>query len=152
MSYPINGLVDMHTVLSNERKFGGAIEVGYIRLRSGEQFPQAMITSVEMNGQLIYTVSFMSEQGENYICHIDDVSLIFEPVHKRIHELKNKAAKMKKTAEKLKYLKRLIQVNEGSTNPVFLKELAEVMEDLGEAAVEKSVVKIQSEKVQFKIA
>ncbi|WP_134704648.1 hypothetical protein [Ammoniphilus sp. YIM 78166] len=150
MGYPIQGLSDMYTVLNNERKLGGAIEVGYIRLRSGEQFPHAVITSVEMSGHLFYTLSFMTEQGESYICHIDDVSLIYEASHKRIHELQNQAVKQKKTAEKLKYAKRLVELNEGSTNPVFEKELAQVIEDIGDmepSAEKQNVIQLVKGKI-----
>lgn len=134
MEYPIHGLKDMYTILSNERKLGGVIEADYIRLGTGEQYSHAVITSIDMTGNHIYSLGFVDEQGQHFICHIDNLSIIYQPTHKRIQQLNNETVKKMKTAEKQKYLKRLIQVNEGSVNPIFMKEVVQILMDIGEKA------------------
>jgi hypothetical protein len=131
MGYPMNSLTDIYTVIANERKLGGVIEAEFIRLRSGEQFPLCVITSVEMSGSHIYNLGFINNKGKRFICHIDEISLISEAVHKRICEMENKAYKDVLTERKITYLKRLLEVNEGSSNPVFLNEMEELVLDIG---------------------
>jgi hypothetical protein len=139
MRYQINGLTDICTVLSNERKVGGAIEVESIRLRSGETFECAVITGIAHAGDTMYSLGFFTGEGKRFICHVDDISMISDPVHKNICQLCNEAYKELKTAEKLKYLKKLIQVNEDSVNPVFKQEVKQIVTDIGEDAVKSEV-------------
>ncbi|MED0676300.1 hypothetical protein ABEV55_06200 [Aneurinibacillus thermoaerophilus] len=139
MGYQVKGLMDIHTVLSNERKLGGVIEVEYLRLRSGEQFPNAVITSIEMAGNAIYSVGFITEQGKQFIAHVDEISIILEPVHKRICEMSNESYRQIKTVEKLKYLKKLLQANAGSCTPTFRKEVEQLVDDIGVNAAANEV-------------
>ena len=131
MGYQVNGLTDIYTVIANERKLGGVIEAEFIRLRSGEQFPLCVITSVEMSGNHIYSLGFVNNQGKRLICHIDEISMISEAVHKRICEMENRAYKKVITEKKIMYLKRLLEVNEESLNPVFLNEMEALVLDIG---------------------
>jgi hypothetical protein len=131
MGYVVNGLADIYTVLSNERRLGGVIETEYICLRNGEHFPHSVITSIERIGNAGYYVGFITKEGKRVISHIDEITLISEPVHKRICEMSNEVYKKIKIDEKIKYLKKLCQVNEGSCTPVFEKEVKQVVEDIG---------------------
>lgn len=134
MRYEINGLTDIYTILCNERKVGGVVEAEMIRLRSGEEYTNPVITSLDTDGTTIYSVGFVTEDGKRYIVHINDISMISQPVHKNVCQLCNETYKTVKTAEKLKYLKRLCEVNEGSTTPVFMKEVEQIVADIGTEA------------------
>lgn len=131
MLYQVNGLKDIYTVLVNERKLGGAVETESVRLRSGEEFPNAVVTHIDMAGAIIYSVSFVTEEGKRYIVHVNDISMISQPAHKHIKSLNNSFYKQFKTEEKIKYLGKLCQLNEGSfTKPVF-NEVLQIIEDIG---------------------
>ncbi|WP_047151352.1 hypothetical protein [Aneurinibacillus tyrosinisolvens] len=131
MEYVVNGLADIYTVLSNERRVGGVIETGYIQLRDGQHFPCSVITSIERIGAANYYVGFITEEGKRFLSHIDEITLISQPVHKRICQMSNGMYKQMKIDEKLKYLKKLCQINEGSRTPVFEKEVKQIAEDIG---------------------
>lgn len=131
MSNQVNGLKDIYTILSNERKLGGVIEAKFIRLRSGEEYPNAVITNVDLMGSAFYSISFYSNEGQHMIVNVSEISMISSPIHKKIAELRNQAFKEMKTEQKLKYLVRLYEVNEGSRNPFFLEEAKMVIMDIG---------------------
>lgn len=139
MLYQVNGLKDIHTVLSNERKLGGSVEADIIRLRSGEEFPNAVITHIDMAGSIIYSVSFVTEEGNRYIIHVNDISMISQPAHKYIKNLNNKYWKQHKTEEKIKFLSKLCGLNEGCCTKLFFREAQQIIEDIGMEAARKSV-------------
>lgn len=139
MAYQIHGLKDINKILVNNRRISGVVEVKTLRLRTGEEFHNAVITSIDLLGSSIYSIGFMTEDQENIIVNVNDVSMLHEAKHKKICELNNKAYKKMKTEEKLKFLKRLYQVNEGSCNPIFLEEAAAVIEDIGVDAAANAV-------------
>jgi hypothetical protein len=139
MRYQINGLSDIYKVLSNERKVGGVIEAEYVRLRSGDQYENAAIVSIDRLGEAIYSIGFVTSEGKRIISHVDDISMISDPVHKNICELRNEIYKRMKTAEKLKYLKKLLDVNEGSNNSIYKQEADMLINDLGRKAVQSEV-------------
>lgn len=139
MLYQINGLRDIHTVLSNERKLGGAVEADFIRLSSGEEFSNIVVTHIDTAGSIIYSVSFITEEGNRYIIHVNDISLISQPTHKHIKYLKNKYYKQWKTEEKIKFLKKLCGLNEGCCTKPFLCEATTLVEDIGIEAARKHV-------------
>jgi hypothetical protein len=139
MTYQINGLKDIHKLLMNERKIGGVIEVNTLRLRTGEVYPHAVITNIDLIGSSIYSVGFMTEDHQNLIVNINELGLLHEPKHKKIYELENQAYKINKTKEKMKYLKRLFEVNNESVNPIFLEEARLIIEDIGLPAAKKEV-------------
>jgi hypothetical protein len=139
MAYQINGLKDIHKLLINERKIGGVIEVNTLRLRTGEVYQNAVITHIDLLGSSIYSIGFITEDHENMIVNITELGLLQEPKHKKIVELNNQAYKITKTKEKIKYLKRLFEVNNDSLNPIFLEEARMIIEDIGLSAVKKEI-------------
>jgi hypothetical protein len=139
MRYQVNGLTDIHTIMVNERKIGGAIEAESIRLRSGEQFDCPVITNIDCSGSSYYSLGFLTAEGKKIIVNVNDISLIVEPVHKKIAELKNRFYKEFKTREKIKYLKRLCEVNQGSNNLPFVKEAKMIIEDIGMDSAKKEM-------------
>jgi hypothetical protein len=131
MRYQINGYTDMYTVISNERKIGGAVEAGLIRLRSGEEFANAVLTRLEMSGAQFCSLGFVTEEGKRLIVHINDISMIADAVHVNVCDLRNEVMRAEKMAERLKRLKRLCQLNEGSCTPTFREEALLLAEDIG---------------------
>lgn len=139
MTQQINGLKDIHKLLVNERKVGGVIEVNTLRLRSGEEFRNAVITNIDLIGSAIYSIGFVTEDNQHLIVNITELGLLHEPAHKKIYDLKNKVYKAAKTNEKLKFLKRLFDVNNGSTTTIFIEEARMIIEDIGLLAAKKAV-------------
>jgi DNA polymerase III delta prime subunit len=139
MAYQINGLKDIHKLLMNERKIGGVIEVNILRLRTGEVYQHAVITHIDLLGSSIYSIGFMTEDHQNIIANITELSLLQEPTHKKIYELNNQAHKTTKTKEKIKYLKRLFEINKDSLNSIFVEEARMIIEDIGLPAVKKEI-------------
>jgi hypothetical protein len=139
MTYQINGLKDIHKLIVNERKVGGVIEVKSLRLRTGEIYHNAVITNIDLIGSSIYSVGFVTEDNEHLIVNITEIGLLQEPKHKKIYELNNEAYKNTKTIEKMKYLKRLFEVNDGSPTPIFREEARLIIDDIGLPAVKKEV-------------
>lgn len=139
MSYQINGLKDIHKILMNNRRINGVVEVKTLRLRTGEVYHNAVITNIDLIGTSIYSIGFMTEAQENLIININELGMLHEATHKKIRELNNQTYKKIKTEEKLKFLKRLYQVNEGSRNPIFLEEATAIIEDIGQDAAAKAV-------------
>ncbi|WP_318503727.1 hypothetical protein [Bacillus sp. T3] len=139
MTYQINGLKDIHKLLVNERKVGGVIEVNTLRLRTGENYQHAVITNIDLLGSAIYSIGFVTEENQHLIINISELGLIHEPKHKKIHELKNNAYKQAKTIEKMKYLKRLFEVNDGSSTPIFREEARMIIDDIGLPTAKKEV-------------
>lgn len=135
MKYDINGLADMHMILSNERRIGGAIEAESIRLRSGEVFNRPVVTHIDFTGTAFYTIGFVSDTGQTMVVHVNEISAIVSPAHKRIKELKNRPFKKRKLQEKLRYLKRLCEVNEGFYTEPFVREAKAILDDIGIEAV-----------------
>lgn len=135
MLYQVNGLKDIHTVLSNERKLGGAVEADFIRLRTGEEFTNIVITHIDTAGSILYSVSFVTEEGKRYIIHVNDISVISEATHKHINQIRNKYYKKWKTEEKLKFLQKLCKLNEGCYTKPFINEVMHIIEDIGKDAV-----------------
>ncbi|WP_158734906.1 hypothetical protein [Alteribacillus sp. YIM 98480] len=131
MKNQINGYDDMYTVLANERKVGGVIESEYLRLSSGDEFHNVVITKVELIGSALCSIGCVTESGQRLIVNAKDISMIHQPEHKKIFELRNQTFKHIKMKEKLQYLKRLFELNEGSYNPFFKEEAAMLIEDIG---------------------
>lgn len=97
----VNGLTDIHTLLANERKVGGAIEAKSIRLRTGEEYELPVITSIDFAGTLFYSIGFVTKEGQSMIVNVNDISMIAEPQHKRICELQNDTVKQQKMQKKI---------------------------------------------------
>ena len=139
MTYQINGLKDIHKLLCNERKIGGVIEIDSLRLRTGEVFPNAVITNIDLIGSAIYSIGFVTADEQQLIINITELGLLHQPTFKKIHEINNQAYKAKKTKEKLSYLKRLCDLNCGSNHCVFRDEAQMIIEDIGKTAANKVI-------------
>ncbi|NRR05340.1 hypothetical protein HP570_24290 [Brevibacillus sp. RS1.1] len=131
MRYQINGYTDMYTVIANERKIGGAIEAGQIRLRTGEVYANAVLTRLEMSGAHFCSIGFVTEEGKRLIVHVNDISMIADARHVNVCELTNECMRVEKSAERLKRLKRLCELNEGSCTPTFQEEALLLASDIG---------------------
>ncbi|WP_235062604.1 hypothetical protein [Thalassobacillus devorans] len=139
MNKQISGFEDMNTILANERKIGGVIESDYLRLSTGDEYNNIVITKVELLGSALCSIGCVTEEGQLLIVNAKEVSIIHQPKHKKIHELSNQSYKHTKMQEKLKYLKRLIELNEGSYNPFFREEALLVIKDIGLKNVKKEI-------------
>ncbi|MFF0827910.1 hypothetical protein ACFYU8_13620 [Brevibacillus sp. NPDC003359] len=131
MRYQINGYTDMYTVIANERKIGGAIEAGQIRLRTGEVYANAVLTRLEMSGAHFCSIGFVTEEGKRLIVHVNDISMIADARHVNVCELTNECMRAEKCAERMKRLKRLCELNEGSCTPTFQEEALLLAIDIG---------------------
>lgn len=131
MRYAINGYTDMQTVVSNERKIGGAVEIGTLRLRSGEEFKNVVVTRLEMSNGQFCSLGFITEEGRRLIVHINDISMAADARHSHVRDLQNDLLREQKVAERLKYLKRLCELNCGSCNLPFREEVLLLVEDIG---------------------
>lgn len=127
----INGLQDIHTVIRNERKVGGAVEAERIRLCSGEEYAYPVITSVDTDGTTIYSIGFFTNDGKRLIVNISEVAQISQPVHKHLKDLANTSYKAFKVGQKVNYLLRLCELNEGSSTSIFREEVERIVEDIG---------------------
>lgn len=108
-------------------------------MRSGEEYPNAVITNVDVMGSAFYSISFVSQDGMHMIVNVAEIGMISAPVHKKIVDLENQAYRKIRTAEKLRYLMRLYEVNEGSKNPFFLEEAKMLIQDIGTDAAKQKV-------------
>ncbi|WP_205600767.1 hypothetical protein [Gracilibacillus sp. YIM 98692] len=157
MGNQINGYHDFYTVISNERKIGGVIEAEEIRLRSGETFKFPVFTNIDYSGSTFYTICFITDNGTKMIIHVNDISTIKSPVHKRVQDIKNEYYREMKIKEKVNYLKRLCQADQGAYTKPFVEEAKLIIEDIGYKNVEnlndiKFSLLTQKESNFFKIA
>ncbi|WLD91961.1 hypothetical protein [Alkalihalobacillus sp. AL-G] len=137
MNYDVHGFTDMHTLITNERKLGGAIEANRIRLSTGEEFTYPVITNVDYSGATFYSIGFISDEGEHYIVNVHDISIMTSTRHCPIKELKNSYCKKLKTKQRIDYLIRLCEVNEGSFTQIFWEEVQAILDDIGMDAIER---------------
>ncbi len=131
MRYQINGYTDMHTIVTNERKIGGTVEIGFLRLRSGEEFEHAVVTRLEMSNGQLCSIGFVTEEGRRLIVHIQDISMIADAKHVNVRDLCNERMREQKMQERIKYLKRLCDLNAGSCTLPFREEVMLLIEDIG---------------------
>lgn len=133
----INGLQDMKTIILNERKIGGAVEAEFIRLRTGEVYSFPVITGIDTDGTTIYSIGFFTNEGKRLIVGVNEIVMISDPEHKHLWELNNQTYKTLKTNERVKYLLRLCELNEGSCTSIFREEVERIAMDIGEEAMER---------------
>ncbi|UFJ39337.1 hypothetical protein LOK74_14805 [Brevibacillus humidisoli] len=131
MRYQIDGYTDMYTVIANERKVGGAVEAGMLRLRSGEEYRNAVITRLEMAASQFCSIGFVTEEGQRLIVHVNEIGMIADARHVNVCELQNEWMREQKLAERLRHLKRLCELNEGSCTPPFQEEVQILVQDVG---------------------
>jgi hypothetical protein len=151
MGIQINGLRDINAILTNQRKLGGVIEASFLRLRSGEEYPNACIIHLDHLGSNYYSIGFVTNEGKKMIVNINEVSVISSPEHKKIAELKNEVYKNLMIKEKFKYLKRLFDIHQDSYTIHFLKEVKMIIDDIGfDIADQELSSKILKIKEQFR--
>jgi hypothetical protein len=131
----IRGLSDIDTVLSQQRKWFGAVEAEMIRLQSGEEYSDVVILSLDRLGANYYTMGLFTTDGETHIVHINEISSMKSVQHKAVKELINREYQQSITEERLAYLERLCQVNCGSCSPFYCEEVMRLVDDLGLDAI-----------------
>ncbi|MFJ7728376.1 hypothetical protein ACIQXV_19780 [Neobacillus sp. NPDC097160] len=124
------GLKDIHTVLANQRKIGGAAEADSIRLSSGETYLNPVFTNVDISKGQYVSVGFIDEDGANIIAHVDQIAVIKGLQHKLICQLNNTFIKEIMVRDTLQYLQRLCEVNAGFITPTFKKEALKLVHDI----------------------
>ncbi|MEC1773680.1 hypothetical protein [Schinkia azotoformans] len=139
MTYKINGFIDIHSILTNERKLGGVIEASVIRLRTDEEYNNPVITNIDFFGGTFYSLGFIADNGDHMIVNVSDISKITEPTHKKIHEMNNKVYKAEKLSEKNSYLKKLCDLNKGVYIKTFINEVKLLVEDIGVENINKEI-------------
>jgi hypothetical protein len=154
MTYKINGFIDIHSILTNERKIGGVIEASKISLRNGEEYHNPVITNIDFFGGIFYTLGFIADNGAHMIVNVSDISKIVEPTHKKICEVDNKVYKAEKLKEKNCYLKKLCDLNQDVYIKTFINEVMLLVEDIGQENINKEIDVnfLQQKKKVFKIA
>ena len=118
----LNGLKDIHTVISNHRKLGGAVEADSIRLSSGETYLNPVFTNIDMSKGQYVSLGFIDENGTNIIIHVDQIGVIKGLQHKLICQLNNLYVRALLLQDTIRYLQKLCGVNSGFINNSFKKE------------------------------
>jgi len=83
----------------------------------------------------IYSIGFFTNEGKRLIVSVSEVIMISDPQHKCLWELNNQTYKKFKTKEKVQYLQRLCELNEGSSNSIFREEVQRIAQDIGDDAL-----------------
>ncbi|UTR11687.1 hypothetical protein MM300_05080 [Evansella sp. LMS18] len=131
MSYFINGYKDFYTVIENERKIGGVIEAEEVQLKNGEIYKNPVFTNIDYSGGIFYTAAIVANDGSHIIVHVNDISMIKSPAHKKIKDMKNHYFKEIKIKEKMRYLKCLAKGDQGAFTKPFVEEARLIIEDIG---------------------
>nr|WP_263324930.1 hypothetical protein [Neobacillus sp. Marseille-Q6967] len=124
------GLKDIHTVITNQRKIGGAAEADSIRLSSGETYQNPVFTNVDISKGQYVSVGFIDEEGQNIIAHVDQIAVIKGLEHKLICQLNNTFIKQIMVRDTLQYLQKLCEVNSGFVTQTFKKEALRLVQDV----------------------
>jgi hypothetical protein len=124
------GLKDIHTVISNHRKIGGAAEAEMIRLSSGETYHNPVFTNVDISRGQYVSICFIDENGTNIIAHVDQIGVIKGLEHKLICQLNNTHVKQLMLQDTLQYLQKLCEVNDGFVTNSFKKEAIKLVRDI----------------------
>ncbi len=124
------GLKDIHTVIANRRKIGGAAEADSILLSTGETYLNPVFTNVDISKGQYVSVGFIDEDGANIITHVDHIAVIKGLQHKLICQLNNTYVKQILLHDTLQYLQKLCEVNEGFVTSTFKKEALKLVQDI----------------------
>ncbi|PAE44378.1 hypothetical protein [Bacillus sp. 7884-1] len=124
------GLKDIHTVIANQRKIGGAAEADSIRLTSGENYLNPVFTNVDISKGQYVSIGFVDEEGQNIIAHVDQIAVIKGLQHKLICQLNNTYIKQMMVRDTLQYLQKLCEVNAGFVTQTFKKEALKIVQDI----------------------
>jgi hypothetical protein len=131
------GLKDIHTVITNHRKIGGAAEADSIKLSSGEIYQNPVFTNVDLSKGQYVSVGFIDENGVNIIVHVDQIAMIKGLQHKLICQLNNHYIKEVMVRDTLQYLQRLCEVNSGFVTSTFKKEALKLVRDVSVKELKK---------------
>ncbi|WP_046175237.1 hypothetical protein [Domibacillus indicus] len=142
MNGMLHGLKDIHMVIANSRKLGGAAEAESITLSSGEIYINPVFTNVDLSQGKYVSFSFIAENGENITAHVDQIGVMKGLRHKLICQLENKSVREMMTEESLRYLKKLCEVNEGFVTNSFKKEALRLVRDVSVDELEKRHVNL----------
>jgi hypothetical protein len=124
------GLKDIHTVISNHRKIGGAAEASLIRLSSGESYHNPVFTNVDISKGQYVSLCFIDENGTNIITHVDQIAVIKGLQHKLVCQLNNDHVKQFMLRDTLQYLQKLCEINDGFVTKTFQKEAIKLVRDI----------------------
>lgn len=124
------GLKDIHTVITNQRKIGGAAEADSIRLSTGETYQNPVFTNVDISKGQYVSVGFVDGDGQNIIAHVDQIAVIKGLQHKLICQLNNTYIKQMMVRDTLQYLEKLCEVNAGFVTQTFKKEALKIVQDI----------------------
>jgi hypothetical protein len=136
----LHGLKDIHTVITNQRKIGGATEAKSIRLRSGEEYSNPVFTSLDVAGGQFVSIGFITENGDNMIIHVNEIGVIKGLSHKLICQITNEKAKELLLEDLLHYIKRLCEVNKGFVTRPFKDELTKLVCDISLEEIKKQKI------------
>jgi hypothetical protein len=136
------GLKDIHTVISNHRKLGGAAEADLIRLSSGETYNNPVFTNIDMSKGQYVSIGFIDENRTNIITHVDQIALIKGLQHKYIYQLNNQQVRELLLQDALQYLQKLCRINSGFVTNSFMKEALLLVKDIGINELNKSNVSL----------
>lgn len=131
------GLKDIHTVISNQRKIGGAAEAITIRLTTGEEYHNPVFTNIDISKGQYVSICFIDEEGVNTITHVDQIAVIKGLRHKLICQLDNSYVKELLLNDTLQYLQRLCDINDGFVTHTFKKEALKLVRDISEKELKK---------------
>lgn len=124
------GLKDIHTVIANQRKIGGAAEAESVRLSSGESYQNPVFTNIDISKGQYVSFGFIDEEGQNIIAHVDQIAVIKGLQHKLICQLNNTYIKQLMVRDTLQYLQKLCEVNAGFVTKTFKKEALRLVQDI----------------------
>ncbi|WP_129728524.1 MULTISPECIES: hypothetical protein [Bacillaceae] len=126
----LHGLKDIHTVISNYRKIGGAAEASVICLSSGEIYHNPVFTNIDVSKGQYVSLCFIDENGTNIMVHVDQIAMIKELQHKLICQLNNNHVKQMLLGDTLQYLQKLCEINDGFVTHTFKKEALKLIRDI----------------------
>jgi HKD family nuclease len=136
------GLKDIHTVISNKRKIGGAAEADLIQLASGDMYQNPVFTNVEISKGQYISFSFIEENGVNIIANVDQIAVIKGLQHKLICQLNNQYIKQWMIRDTMQYLQKLCEVNAGFVTQTFKKEALKLVQDISVKELKKHNVSL----------
>lgn len=142
MSKVLHGLKDIHTVITNKRKIGGAAEAKYLRLSSGEEYNNPVFTNIDFSRGQFVSIGFIDEEGNSIITHVNEIAVIKGLTHKLICQIENSYAREMLLEQDLKYLRRLCEVNQGFVTRSFRTELTRLVLDIGIPELKKKKIEL----------
>ncbi|WP_228460367.1 hypothetical protein [Cytobacillus dafuensis] len=133
----LHGLKDIDTVISNQRKIGGAAEAAILQLISGETFNNPVFTNIDKSKGQYVSLCFIDETGMNICIHVDQIAIMKGLEYKLICQLNNQHVKQLLLTDTLQYLQRLCEINDGFITPTFKKEALVLVRNISVKELEK---------------